>query len=157
MLAIWSDIVVVGIIAGTGANIIKIAADVVLYELGFSKFFCFHVTSGVILAPKWFDTVHVLLIGALTDFIFAGTLGVILSLFLLFIPGRYLLIKGIGFSLAAWLFLCIMVVEKASMWRLLTDPWHAYHSFFIHQLWGVTATVLVLRLSPQLRRKDKSG
>ncbi len=137
----------VGLLFGLVANIPKMLADIILYTAGFSKFFCFHVTGGVILSPKWLFTPQGYFIGAVLDYIFAGFLGVLgaYAVWLLREQGRHLFLKALGFSIFIWLFLCIMVVEKASMWPLLTDPRHAYQTFIVHQLWGVVFAFLLAK------------
>jgi hypothetical protein len=151
-----SDLFIAGALFGVLANIPKMVLDIMMYWSGFSRFFCFHVTGGVLLAPRWFNTIHGIIVGGVIDYIFASFLGASLALFLYYIPGRYLFLKGIGFSVFIWLFLCIMVVEKASMWHLLTDPWHAYQTFIVHQLWGIVATWLLIKYNDKLSQKDKS-
>ena len=128
----------VGTLFGLIANIPKMLLDIILYTSGFSRFYCWHVTGGVVLSGKWLFTPEGYFIGAVIDFIFAGFLGVLgtYTVWLMRERGRWLFLKAIGFSLFIWLFLCIMVVEKASMWPLLTGPRHAYHTFLVHQLWG---------------------
>ncbi|MGE5557261.1 MAG: hypothetical protein ACM3WV_01475 [Bacillota bacterium] len=152
-----SDLFVAGTVFGILANIPKMILDIILYFSGFSRFFCFHVTGGVILTPEWFDSLHGYLVGGVLDYIFAAFLGASLAYFLYLLPGRYLFYKGIGFSIFIWLFLCIMVVEKASMWHLLTGPRHAYQTFLVHQLWGVIATSLLIRYNSVLKSKDQTG
>lgn len=141
------DKFVVGLLIGLVANIPKMLLDIILYTTGFSRFFCWHVTGGVILSPKWLSTPGGYLIGGVMDFIFAGFLGVLgaYTVWLVREQGRWLFLKALGFSLFIWLFLCIMVVEKASMWPLLTDPRHAYQTFIVHQLWGVVFAFLIAR------------
>ena len=137
----------VGTLFGLLANIPKMILDIVLYATGFSRFYCWHVTGGVILASKWLFTPEGYFIGAVLDFLFAGFLGVlgVYTVWLLREEGKYLFLKAFGYSLAIWLFLCIMVVEKASMWPLLTGPRHAYQTFIVHQLWGLIFAYLLAR------------
>jgi len=141
------DKFVLGALFGLIANLPKMLLDIILFRSGFSKFFCFHVTGGVILSKQWLFTPQGYCIGAVMDFIFAGILGVlgIYAVWLFREKGGYLCLKAIGFSLFIWLFLCIIVVEKLSMWPLLTGPRHAYQTFLVHQVWGLTFAFLIAR------------
>ncbi len=150
---IREDWIMAGAFFGLVANLIKMILDIILYTAGFSQFFCFHVTAGTILTPQWFDTVHGIIIGAGMDYIIAAFLGVALAFTIYYVPSKQFFLKGIGFSLFIWVFMCIMTVEKVSMWRLLTDPWHAYQSFIVHQVWGIVATYLLLRYNQKIKEK----
>jgi len=141
------DKVMAGVILGSISNIPKIIVDTALYRLGFSEFFCWHVTGGVLVSAQWLDTFNGFLLGAFMDFFFAGLLGGGLIYFLYFFgENRYLFIKGILFNTLAWVFLCIMVVDqRISMYVRLFDPGHAYQSFIVHTVWAAAMSYLVIR------------
>ncbi len=144
---IFNDRIMTGTLIGLISNIPKQILDFILYKNGFSQFFCWHVTGGTLISEKWLDTVNGVVIGAAMDFLFAGFLGVLMVYFLyVFGQEKYLFIKGVLFSILIWALLCMMVIDlRVSMYATLTDPWHAYHSFLDHGLWGVTAAYLIVK------------
>lgn len=141
-----NDKIMAGVILGWISNIPKLILDTIMYKLGFSEFFCWHVTSGVLLSKEWLTTNHGIIIGAFMDFFFAGMLGVALIYFLYYFgENRYLIIKGISFNIFVWVFLCIMIIDqRISMYSTLYDPGHAYQSFIVHFLWGVVMSYLIV-------------
>lgn len=144
---ILEDRIMAGFILGVISNIPKLITDTILYNIGFSRFFCWDVTAGVLISKDWIPTINGRIIGSLTDFFAAGVLGVLI-VYLLFIFGqeRYLFIKGVGLSVAMWLFICIFIVDqRISMYERLFDPWHAYQSFIVHTLWGITVSYLIVK------------
>lgn len=141
------DKIMAGVILGWFSNIPKMILDTIMYKLGFSKFFCWHETAGVMISQQWLTGVHGIIIGALMDYFFAGTLGVTLIYFLYYFGhNRYLILKGTAISIFTWVFMCIIFIDqRISMNIKLTDPYHAYQSFIVHTLWGIVMSYLVVK------------
>ncbi len=141
------DKIIAGIILGLVSNLPKLVVDTILYKLKFSEFFCWHVTGGILVSKKWLPSINGIIIGAFSDFFFASLIGVALIYFLYYFgEKRYLLIKGIFFSIFVWFFLCIITIDqRISMYARLFDPRHAYQSFIVHTLWGVVMSFLVVK------------
>ena len=154
-----SDKIMAGVILGWISNVPKLILDTLMYKLGFSSFFCWNVTGGIILSKTWLPSINGRIIGAFMDFFFAGVLGVAVIYFLYhFGENRYLIIKGLSFAIFVWVFLCIMLIDqRISMYSRLYDPGHAYQSFIVHTLWGVVMSYLVVKYakSTVIRKTEK--
>lgn len=144
---LFKDKIMAGGILGLVSNFPKLILDIILYYSGFSDFFCWHVTGGILVSQEWLTSVHGLLLGSFMDFFFAGFLGVLLVYFLYYFgERRYLIIKGFLFNIFIWVSLCIVIIDqRISMYPKLTDPWHAYQSFIDHSLWGIVMSYLVVK------------
>lgn len=158
------DKIIAGSILGIVSNFPKMLLDIILYKMGFSEFFCWNVTAGVIISKEWIPTLDGRIIGVFMDFFSASILGILMIYFLFFFgEERYLFIKGVIFNTAAWLSICIWGIDqRISMYETLYDPRHAYQSFIDHTIWGVVMVYLILRYAqstvvPSIWNKNKSN
>jgi hypothetical protein len=142
-----NDKIMAGLLLGWISNIPKLIIDTIMYKQGFSEFFCWHVTGGILVSNQWLDNINGLIIGAFMDFFFAGLLGTWLIYFLYYFgENKYLIIKGTLFSILVWVFLCIIVIDqRISMYARLYDPGHAYQSFIVHAIWGIVMSYLAVK------------
>jgi hypothetical protein len=133
-----------GALFGAIANIPKEIVDFTIYLFG-SKFYCWMIPAGIVLAPEWDGTFWGFLIGGLNDFIIAGILGVGLTYFLTLMEKRYLFIKGMCYSIGVWLLICMMIITRVSYWVRMKDPGFYFQNFIIHQIWGLVAAWLIVK------------
>ena len=143
-----TDKFMAGVLLGILANFPKQILDFILYNIDFSKFFCWHTTSGVLVSKEWiYDNIHGIILGAAMDFFFAGLIGTLIVYFLYYLgENRYLFIKGVAFSIFIWIALCIVIVDhRISMYVAPLDPWHIYHSFMVHTVHGVVVSYLAVK------------
>lgn len=94
---------------------------------------------------------HTIIIGGLIDLVLAASFGVGLIYFIKLIGKKYLIFKGIAYTVGTWVFFCLIMGGK-----LLETPLEAYHSFFDHLLWGVIAILLLSKYDGKVIDKDES-
>jgi hypothetical protein len=135
---ILNDPIAAGTIIGLLANLPKVAANFLLYNLKVSKYHCWHMIVQVFLPSDWPFNVHTLVIGGILDSIVSAAFGVGLLCFLRWTDWKHPVFKGILYTFATWLFVCLTLGGKK-----LENPFEVYHSLADHLIWGAFATYFI--------------
>ncbi|NLI93993.1 MAG: hypothetical protein GX434_17890 [Peptococcaceae bacterium] len=99
------DKVILGIAAGTLANIIVSVIDIIFYKLNVNKYIHFHIAASAYFLESDVHTLPALIVGIISDFTIAAFLG-ILIVYILFVTGTdYFYLKGLIVVLVFWLFI----------------------------------------------------
>lgn len=59
-----NDKIMAGLLLGWISNIPKLIVDTIMNRQGFSEFFCWHVTGGILVSKQWIYSINGLIIGA---------------------------------------------------------------------------------------------
>lgn len=135
---ILDDPIAAGTVIGLLANLPKVAANFLLYNLNVSKYHCWHMIVQVFLPSSWHFDIHTVVIGGILDSIVSATFGVGLLYFLRWTGWKHPVFKGIVYTFGTWLFVCLTLGGKK-----LATPLEVYRSLADHLIWGIFATYFI--------------
>ena len=99
------DKVILGVITGLLANIVKLSFNYLAFRLDFASLTFWQIAASWNLGKEELVKPTALLVGAIIDLTVASIIGVVFIYFLYFVGRDYILGKGIVYGLTIWVFL----------------------------------------------------
>jgi hypothetical protein len=145
------DRYIAGVIAGMGANLVKMSVEHTLQFFGLNKETGIMKAAGFFLSPSKVKTPKGKLIGLIGDFTVSGCLGVFTS-YLLTLTGKdYYLLKGLSMGNMSWSFMHGVLTQLGATKVKSNDPNSQISSMIAHTLFGVTSSYLLVKIAdPEL-------
>ena len=150
-----SDRLIAGVLAGLGANVVKMSIEQTAQALGLTKETGRKKAAGFFLSPRKTNTPKGKFIGCIGDNTVAAFLGVFASYLLTQTGKDYALLKGMVIGNFAWSTMYGIMTQLGVTKVKSNDPNTCITSMFYHTAFGITTVYLLTKIaSPELFEPD---
>ncbi len=132
------DKMVIGIIIGLLADIVKLSFNYLSFTLNYTPVVFWQIVAATGLAKEDVFTPAGLLIGAITDITIAMFLGVIFIYFIYLTGKENLWIKGIGFGMLVWVMFFVVIEGQLVPEKIPPEPLGILVTIVAHFLFGLS-------------------
>jgi hypothetical protein len=141
------DRIVAGVIAGLGANIVKIAIEQTAQIMGLSKETGAKRAAGFFISPNKYNTPQGKVVGFLSDNTIAAFLGIFASYLFTFSGKDHYLLKGAVIGNMSWSAMYGILGQMGASKMKPNDPGTALTSFVAHSAFGVTKSYILNKIA----------
>ncbi len=141
------DRLVVGVIAGLGANVIKIGIEQAALRMGLTKETGAKKAAGFFVSARKYNTPQGKVVGFLADNTIAGFLGVFAAYLFTFTGKDNYIFKGAAIGNMSWSSFYGIMTQMGATKTKSNDPNSFLASFVSHTAFGITKSVILTRIA----------